>query len=306
MKILIISSNLIGDTVLSTGIVNYFYQKYPRAKFTFLIGPSAGQIYTNFPAKKRIILINKKKFNLHWVDMYFKVCRIDWNIIIDFRSSLISYFLTKHKKYIFKKKKGLSHLDQLKFFFSLKKISLSIHTSKKEEFESSQIIDNNYRNIILFPGGNWIPKLWPIRYFNKLIHLLNDHYSNLRFIIVGSIDEKKMYFDDIKKDLSSDLFIDLMGKNLTETSAYMNKSDLFIGNDSGLMHLSVASNLKTIALFGPTNDKIYGHRNSNSFILRTKKNFEEFDRNKIDTTKSHMLSITPEAVLDCIIENKLL
>ena len=50
-----------------------------------------------------------------------------------------------------------------------------------------------------------------------------------------------------------------MGKSLTVTSAYMNKSNLFIGNDSGLMHLSVASNLRTIALFGPTNDKIYGH-----------------------------------------------
>ena len=36
----------------------------------------------------------------------------------------------------------------------------------------------------------------------------------------------------------------------------MKKSNLFIGNDSGLMHLSVASNLKTIALFGPTNDKV--------------------------------------------------
>lgn len=306
MKILIISSNLIGDTVLSTGIVNYFYKKYPKAKFTFLTGPSAGQIYANFPAKERIILIKKKIFNLHWLDMYFEVSRINWNIIIDFRSSLISFFLNKHRKYIFKKKKNLNHLDQLKFFFNLNEISLSIYTNKKEEFESCQIIDNNYRNIILFPGGNWKPKLWPIKYFNKLIHLLNDHYSNLRFIIVGSIDEKKIYFDDIKKGLSSNLFIDLMGKTLTETSAYMNKSDLFIGNDSGLMHLSVASNLKTIALFGPTNDKIYGHKTSNSFVLRTKKNFEEFDRNKIDISKSYMSSITPEDVLGCVVKNKLL
>ena len=48
-----------------------------------------------------------------------------------------------------------------------------------------------------------------------------------------------------------------MGASLTLTSAYMKKSDLFIGNDSGLMHLSAASNLATIGLFGPTNDKIY-------------------------------------------------
>ena len=64
-----------------------------------------------------------------------------------------------------------------------------------------------------------------------------------------------------------------MGESLTKTSAYMKKSNLFIGNDSGLMHLSVASKLKTISLFGPTNDKIYGHSNNNCFIIRTKESY---------------------------------
>ena len=98
MKILIISSNLIGDTILSTGVINYFNQKYPQAKFTFLIGPTAGQIYSNFIAKDKIILVRKKFFHLHWLDMYISVSKTKWDIIIDFRSSLISYFLIKKKK----------------------------------------------------------------------------------------------------------------------------------------------------------------------------------------------------------------
>ena len=119
MKILIISSNLIGDTILSTGVVNYFHEKYPHAKFTFLVGPSAGQIYNNFPAKEKIILVKKQKFNLHWLAMYSKVYKINWDIVIDFRSSFISYFLYKKKKYIFKKNKNLNHLEQLKLFFAV-------------------------------------------------------------------------------------------------------------------------------------------------------------------------------------------
>ena len=97
-----------------------------------------------------------------------------------------------------------------------------------------------------------------------------------------------------------------MGKSLTSTSAYMNKCNLFIGNDSGLMHLSVASNLKTIALFGPTNEKIYGHYDSNSFIIRTKESYEDLNKNTIDITKSYMESIEPEQILNFIIKNKLL
>ena len=306
MKILIISSNLIGDTILSTGVINYFHIKFPKAKFTFLVGPSAGQIYDNFTAAEKIILVKKKKYNLHWLSMYSKVFRIKWDIIIDFRSSLISYFLLKNKKFIFKKKKNLNQKIQLKNFFNLKKLTLCVSTSKNDEIEVSKVLNTNYRYVVLFPGGNWKPKIWPINYFNKLIDLLNIQFSDLRFIIVGSLEEKKIYYDDIKKNHHNDYFLDLMGESLSATSAYMKKSNLFIGNDSGLMHLSVASNLKTIALFGPTDDNIYGHKDSNSFVIRTNKNYDEFDQNKIDASMSYMNSIEPDLVFDFIINNKLL
>ena len=61
MKILVISSNLIGDTILSTGVIEHFYKNNPQDKFTFLIGTKAGQIYKHFPALEKIILIKKLK-----------------------------------------------------------------------------------------------------------------------------------------------------------------------------------------------------------------------------------------------------
>ena len=62
----------------------------------------------------------------------------------------------------------------------------------------------------------------------------------------------------------------------------MKKSNLFIGNDSGLMYLSFASGLKTISLFGPTNDKLYGHRKNNCFVIRTKETFKDFNNMDIN------------------------
>jgi len=306
VKILIISSNLIGDTILSTGVVDYFHKKYPQAKFTFLIGPSAGQIYINFPSKEKIILIKKKRFNLHWLDMYLSVNKVKWDIVIDFRSSLISYLLFKKKKYIFKKEKKLNHIDQLKKFFKVKKLSLFISTSKKEEINVFQTLSNKYRYVVLFPGGNWKPKIWPTNYFNQLITLLNNEFADLKFIIVGSSKEKNTYYNEIKKDLPNNLFINLMGETLSSTSAYMKKSNLFVGNDSGLMHLSFASNLTTIGLFGPTNDIIYGHRNHKSFVIRTSESYEYFNNINIIKNKSYMLSIKPKHILDIVIKNKLL
>ena len=109
-----------------------------------------------------------------------------------------------------------------------------------------------------------------------------------------------------KENLPENLFIDLMGETLTLTSAYMKKSHLFIGNDSGLMHLSVASNLSTIALFGPTNDKHYGHKGKNCYVVRTKEKYEYFNKISFDLKKSYMLSIEPNHILDVIHKNRLL
>jgi len=306
VKILIISSNLIGDTILSTGVVDYFHKKYPLAKFTFLMGPTAGQIYKNFRATERIILIKKKRFNLHWLDMYSNVNGVKWDIVIDFRSSLLSYLLFKKKKYIFRKENNLNHIDQLKNFFNVEKLTLFIATNKKEEIKVIQTLSNKNRYVVLFPGGNWKPKIWPTDYFNQLVILLTNQFVDLKFIIVGSLNEKNVYFNEIKKNLPENLFIDLMGESLSSTSAYMKRSNLFIGNDSGLMHLSFASNLSTIGLFGPTNDIIYGHRNHKSFVIRTSESYEYFSKINVIQNKSYMLSIKPKHILDVVIKNKLL
>ena len=61
MKILIICSNLIGDTVLSTGVFNSLAKKNPEAKFTFVIGPTAEPLLKNFHNIEKVVIIKKKK-----------------------------------------------------------------------------------------------------------------------------------------------------------------------------------------------------------------------------------------------------
>ena len=135
---------------------------------------------------------------------------------------------------------------------------------------------------------------------------IKQDYSNVKFLIVGSLNEKKYYFQDIVNEINKNDIIDLMGASLTLTSAYMKKSNLFIGNDSGLMHLSAASNLATIGLFGPTNDKIYAPKGNNCFVVRTSEDYEYFQKNICETNKSYMESINVENISDLIKKNKLL
>jgi len=306
VKILIISSNLIGDTILSTGVVEHFLKNNPNAQFTFIIGPTAGQIYQHFPNLEKIILIKKEKFSTHWLKIYINSWNIKWDIIVDLRSSFLSFILFHKKKYIFKKDKNKSHLEQLTSFFRTHDSDLNIYTSSEEEIIVKNELNLENKYVVIFPGGNWKPKIWPSSNYNQLLKMLVKKFSNIIFLIVGSAKEENLYLNPIKKNIPEEKIINLMGVSLTLTSAYMKKSHLFIGNDSGLMHLSVASHLNTIGLFGPTNDHIYGHRRKNCFVIRTKEDYNYFNKLTLEKNKSYMYSINPDQVVDIITDKNLL
>ena len=158
-------------------------------------------------------------------------------------------------------------------------------------------MDSSFKHIVIFPGGNWPPKLWSADNYNVTMKLLLEKFHKIKFILVGTLAEKNKFYNELIKGIKEDLIIDLFGFNLTLTSAYMKKSNIFIGNDSGLMHLAVANKLRVISLFGPTNDKVYGPYGSNNIVIRTSESLDYFKSLKIDENKSYMNSIKPAIVI---------
>ena len=94
-------------------------------------------------------------------------------------------------------------------------------------------------------------KCWDAENFAKLIDNLAENYNSAAFLLFGSrIDETAnnyiMEHTKHKPILATNLPI-------TKTAAIIKKCNLFITNDSGLMHIASAMRVKTVALFGPTN-----------------------------------------------------
>ena len=296
MKILFICSNLIGDTILSSGVINHFINQNQEAKLTFVVGPTAAPLLKNYKNIENIIIFKKRKLNLHWLDIFQKTYSTKWDIVVDFRSSILSLLLKNKKKYIFKKLHSIHHIEQLNSSFGFECSKLFIPTSDDEANKVNNHLDNSFKHVVIFPGGNWTPKLWSAESYNETMKLLIDKYDKIKFILVGSLKEKNKFYDQLIKDIKEDLIIDLFGYNLTLTSAYMKKSDVFIGNDSGLMHLAVASELRVISLFGPTNDAVYGPKSDKNIVIRTEENYDYFKSLKINENKSYMSSIKPETV----------
>ena len=69
MKILFICSNLIGDTILSSGAINHFINQNKEAKLTFVVGPTAAPLLKNYKNIENKINEKNYKDSVHKIKL---------------------------------------------------------------------------------------------------------------------------------------------------------------------------------------------------------------------------------------------
>ena len=102
MKVLFITSTRIGDAVLSTSILSYLKNRFPHCSLYIATGKTAALLFKNFNNVKKIFILEKKFFKIHWLELWTRTFLNKWDIVIDLRSSAITYFLFTKKRMIFR------------------------------------------------------------------------------------------------------------------------------------------------------------------------------------------------------------
>ena len=98
MKILFITSNRVGDAVLSTGVLAWLVEKYPGAQFTIACGPYAAGLFRAVPRLDRLIVLEKKTWNRHWLELWQACIGTHWDIVVDLRNSIVSRLLRTQQR----------------------------------------------------------------------------------------------------------------------------------------------------------------------------------------------------------------
>jgi ADP-heptose:LPS heptosyltransferase len=122
----------------------------------------------------------------------------------------------------------------------------------------------------LGPTANWPQKTWSPHYFAELAWRLANPQgplANARIILHGGPGEEKD-LEPIIKTLPPGLVTNLAGCRLPVAAAAMQRSVIYIGNDSGLTHLSAAAGVPTLALFGPTREDLYAPWGDHAMAIR--------------------------------------
>jgi lipopolysaccharide heptosyltransferase II len=111
--------------------------------------------------------------------------------------------------------------------------------------------------IAIQPGARWENKRWPVENFAELVRLLSKKFSDARFAILGSAEDKP--FSEIISRAAPERCLNLCGEtSLAEMVEWIRLCDLMITNDTGPMHVAAALNQPLVALFGPTEPRRTG------------------------------------------------
>lgn len=95
-------------------------------------------------------------------------------------------------------------------------------------------------------------KRWAPERFAQVIDCLSEKYA-AQIIIFGGPHEVSLAEKIARLTVKAEPIV-LVGKTkIRQTAAMIDKCDLFVTNDSGLMHVAAAVNTPTVAIFGPTN-----------------------------------------------------
>ncbi|HET7909978.1 MAG TPA: putative lipopolysaccharide heptosyltransferase III [Nitrospira sp.] len=112
--------------------------------------------------------------------------------------------------------------------------------------------------VVFQPGARYWFKAWPPERFAELGDRLNDRFD-CQILVCGSAQEAALAQAVV--DRAKSRLLNIAGRSDVRTlAALLKRSALFVGNDTGAMHIAAAVGTPVVGLFGPSNPAEWGPR----------------------------------------------
>jgi ADP-heptose:LPS heptosyltransferase len=144
--------------------------------------------------------------------------------------------------------------------------------SNVKKFLAENSFDSKKQLIGLHVGAGKLPNRWSLVKYSVLIKRLKEDH-NVNFYLTGSTaDTEANKFLEKKLDFKIGLFIN---KPIPEVTALISLTDLFISNDTGIMHVAGTTETPQISIFGPTNPFNWAPIGPNKYFIRKSELIED-------------------------------
>ena len=302
MNILFVTATRIGDVVLTTGVLDWLTRQYPAARFTIACGRPAAPLLQSFPQLERLIVLDKKPLSGHWFGLWARCVTRPWTLVVDLRSSALAWFLFTGKRIVRRRRENSRHgVVELAELFGIEPPPApTLWTTPEQERHAETLLPGG-AVLGIGPSANWRGKEWPAERFAALVGRLTGARGPLpgaRVAVFGAPAERDAAAP-VLASIPENRRIDLVGTvDLPTVAACLRRCTLYIGNDSGLMHMAAAVGTPTLGLFGPGNEIRYGPWGARTAVVRTPLTPDQLMGPGFDhrTTGTLMESLTVDAV----------
>jgi len=289
----------VGDLCMFLPYIQQIYESNKELEITLITKKrtAAKQILKYEKSIKEIIYLEDEnlKINKSKINNFFKLINFikknNYSKIYIMHFSLFWFLVAKISRIkniytygVFKKNVDI-YLNALE----KNKKWLNNNSLTSQTIISWPVSNKNNNQIIIGIGSSGPTKKWPTENYISLIKKINN--KNIKFYLAGGNNEiENSIANEIKKNLTENKIESLCSLSIEEIMPIINSSKLYIGNDTGFMHLSAGLNLPSIGLFGDT-PLSYANYNKNIFPI-IPENFKTVGHNSMAMNK-----ITVEQVL---------
>ena len=303
-KILIRSTNWIGDAVMTTPAVRTIRENFPESEITILVHPWVADVFRYSPRIDRVFLYEKKSRHKGLKGMLqlageLRQQQYDCAILLQnaFEAALIAKaagiparggYTTDGRTLLLThgvgKEPDLVRKHEVNYYQRMVRgLGLKTGPNELELFIPGTHIDAARARLATLTGGEpgtepligFNPgaafgpaKRWPAERYAELADLLLRHIGG-RILLFGGEADRAVTAEIMGRVTHPGRLIDLAGRtSLIEAMALIGECDVFITNDSGLMHVAAALHTPLAAIFGSTDHIRTGPYADNAVIIR--------------------------------------
>ena len=262
-RILVFSFSFIGDAVLSTAVIQPLRRHFPDAHITFLVGPRAFDLFATDPGIDATLVYDNQGEHAGWKGRLrlIKTLRLEkFDLVVNLRDSLMArciggehwgmargegnrHAVTRYLEVL--QRQGVDTTNAHPLVALTEAERTAAHNFLVEAgLKSERLL------IGIHPGGNWEYKLWDGKNYAGVASILAEKLDAAILLFAGPNEHALQAQVAEKMDVPPIL---VKTDDLRHLAALISACDVYIGNDTGPMHIAAALGTPVVALFGSTN-----------------------------------------------------
>ena len=249
--------------MLSTAVIQPLQGHFPDAHITFLVGPRAFDLLDTDPNIDATFVYDNRGEHAGWkgrLRLIKTLRREKFDLVVNLRDSLMArcigaehwgmirgdgnrHAVTRYLEVLQRQGVDTTNAYPCLELTEVERIAAH-HFLAEADPEPERLL------IGIHPGGNWEYKLWDGKNYADLASILAAE-QNARILLFAGPNERKLQTQVVEMMDVPPILVQT--GDLRHLAALISACDVYIGNDTGPMHIAAAVGTPVVALFGSTN-----------------------------------------------------